>query len=337
MHQHAVLPRSPRSAGKQAVSAILCLSAGLLGSWSAARAATYSQTTFNPATTTWNGAAIWGGNAVTSGNDYQMAVGPTLIETTFTVTVGSESTPWAAYAQVRDYGGTGLPSGPSTFAGSNLLIAGQTRFLSKARNTTTTANFTLQNGGYMFLSAGGVAADGPGTAKWAGTLSTTGSTLIGLEATNNTGVTTLDVDASITGSGTLTLTGKGANSGFLNLNGDISGFTGTFLLSSATNKTTNSLTFSIVNSAALATLQLNWESPLFRYNLADHEVSFASLILGTDTVLAPGTYDADDLNGLTGNGGIFSGTGTITVVPEPGAPALAAVAALAVFVLRRRL
>lgn len=302
------------------------------------QAETFFQTTFNPATSTWNTPLIWGNNDVTAGNDYQTVAGPTRLETTFTINFGGVSTPWEVYAQVRDNGGTGLPSGDSFFNGDNLLIGSLTRFLSKARNTTSTANFVLQDGGMMFLAPGGAAGDGPGTATWAGTISTVGNTLIGLGAVPATDVTTLNVVAPISGSGTLTLTGKGSMAGFLNLLGDISGFTGTFLLTPAADKTNSALSYSIANSATFATLQLDYQSPFFVYDLSTYNVSFGSVILGTDTVLGAGTYDAAALNALTGDLNIFVGTGSITVaaVPEPSTYALGLLGLLAVAVATRR-
>lgn len=306
-----------------------------------ARAATYDQTTFAPATTDWNGPAIWGNNDVTPGNDYQMGPDPariasnTPIETTFTISFGGVTTPWPVYGQVRDHGGTGLPTTNSTFNGDHLLIAGQTRFISKARNTTSTANFVLQDGGMMFLTPGGSSADGPGTGTWDGTIVTSGTTLIGLEATANTNITTLDIVAPISGSGTLILTGKGGQTGFLNLKGDLSGFTGTFLLTPAVGKSGTPLVFSITSDASFATLQLDIESPLFLYDLGDGAVSFGSLIVG-ETTLGAGTYDADWLNANFGDGSQFMGGGSITVVPEPQTIALLTAALLAGVAFRRR-
>ncbi len=283
------------------------------------RATTYTNTAYNPSGgTTWNGTAFWSGDPdpVAAGNDYLVNPDPariannTPIGTYFTVAVGEASTAWRYFSYVRDFG-TGTPTGGDTytFNGDKLTLADKASFRGFGRNTTSVANWEMQDGGMMVLNAGG-----PGTTTaWNGSITTSGTTALGL-ITNN--ATTLTVNASIAGTGTLNLVQSSGAAANLILAGDISRFTGTLLLSSSTTKNTNTATFSIANSATSATLHLNWESPLFRYDLAENNVTFASLILGADTVLDAGIYTAGALNALTGDIGIFSGTGAITVIPS---------------------
>ncbi len=297
----------------------LALACAAVAPMASLRAATYTNIATNPASSTWNAAAYWGSNPspVSSGNDYQVNPDATRvtennpIATSFTVQVGVTSTAWRMFGFVRDYGGT--PAADSIFLGDRIILTDKTAFRSFNRNFTSVANWEMQNGSYMVLNAGG-----PGTTTaWNGSITTSGTTALGL-ITNN--ATALTVNASIAGTGTLNLVQSGGSVSNLNLVGDISQFTGTLLLSGSTQANANTRTFSIANSATSATLQLNWETAAFHYDLAENNISFASLILGTDTILDPGIYTAADLNDLTGNAGVFSGSGgTITVIPEPAA------------------
>lgn len=302
------------------------------------QAATYTNTAANPSASTWNTPAYWSSTpaAVSASDDYQVnpdatrVTNNTPIATSFTVQVGATSTAWAMYGFVRDYGTT--ITADSSFGGNKVILTDKTAFRSFNRNFTSTANWEMQSGSYMVLNAGGSGT----TTAWNGTISTSGTTAIGL-ITNN--ATILTINASIAGTGTLSLVTSGGSVANLNLAGNISLFTGTLLLSNSTTKTLNAGTFSIANSALSATLQMNWESPLFHYDLSTNNVSFGSLVLtdnaGTDTVLGNGTYDADQLNLLTGTG-IFAGTGTITVVPEPSTYALGILGFFVVVAAMRR-
>lgn len=307
---------------------------------------------YNPSTSTWNTPAVWVGNTtVVNTNDYQTVADPsrypsgTAYGTDFvTATTTGESKSWSYYAQVRDFGSAGVPSGNLAFDGNSLIVSSGTRFLSKNRNYTTTANWVLQDNSYLHLSPGGTNAQTTnGTGTFAGTISVTGNTLIGFETTSARAQGFI-VSADISGSGLLTLTGKGGDAATMSLTGNLDQFTGTFLVTSSTGnstqaKTSTPITFSIASSASFATLQLNYTSPFFRYDLSTGDVSFSSLILGvgdTAEVLGAGTYDADFLNGHTGNANLFSGIGTITVVPEPSTAALGAFAAIVMFAAYRR-
>ena len=153
--------------------------------------------------------------------------------------------------------------------------------------------------------------------------------------------TTLTINASLSGTGTVNLVQSGGSTSNLNLKGNISQFTGTLLLSGSTTANALTRTFSIANSASFATLQLNYQSTAFRYDLSTNNVSFASLVLtdstGANTVLGAGIYNITTLNNLTGNAGIFSGTGSITVVPEPSTYAFGIAGLLiGVVAMRRR-
>jgi hypothetical protein len=296
----------------------------------AVQAETYTNTAGNPNTSTWNSAGFWSSDpaAVSPTDFYQVnpdatrVTNNTPIATSFTVQVGATSTPWAMYGFVRDYAGGATPSGDSTFLGGKVILTDKAAFRGFGRNTISTANWELQSGSYMVLNSSGTGGGGGTTTAWNGSITTSGTTAIGI-VTNN--ATALTINASIAGTGTLNLVTNGGSVANLHLNGDISLFTGTLLLSNSTTKTINPGIFSIANSAPSATLQMNWESPLFQYDLSTSDVTFGSLVLtnnaGTDTVLGSGTYTADQLNFLIGNG-IFMGSGSITVVPEPSTYAL---------------
>lgn len=309
------------------------------------QAATYIQTAYNPSGgSTWNAQAVWGNNAVTSGNIYQTAPEPgrvtsgTPLGTSFTVNVGDTSTAFTFYSYIRDFG-TGTPTAGSVYAfnGDKVILTEKTAFRSYGRNTTTLANWEMQNGSLMVLNANGTGT----STMWDGTIVTSGTTAIGLVTSN---LTALTIGASIAGTGTLNLVMSGGSESYMFLNGDISGFVGTLFLSGSTAANANLRSFSIANSAPSATLQLNYQSTAFHYDLASSNVSFSSLVLtdvtGANTVLGSGVYDAAFLNTLTGDTGIFSGTGTITIapVPEPSTYALvlAGILAAAIAVRHRR-
>ncbi|WP_435896213.1 PEP-CTERM sorting domain-containing protein [Oceaniferula spumae] len=59
-----------------------------------------------------------------------------------------------------------------------------------------------------------------------------------------------------------------------------------------------------------------------------------SLVIAGNNV-GPGTYGADDLTNL-GFGGTYTGTGSITIVPEPSSSALLGLAGIALALRRRK-
>mgnify|MGYP002621495315 CR=1 FL=1 len=97
--------------------------------------------------------------------------------------------------------------------------------------------------------------------------------------------------------------------------------------------------FSLTSDALNATVQLDYTTPNFLFDLGSDNITVGALSLGSGTgTLVAGNmvYDATMLNDLAG-GSFFTGTGTITVVPEPGTLALGAVGLLVtVSLLRHR-
>lgn len=278
-----------------------------------------------PAGNTWNNTTFWGGNALVSGNNYITApFGAT--ETPFTV----GSTAWQTAGNMRD------AEGSSTFNGGALVINPNTRLLGKALGgATSTANIVL-NGGFIHS-----APNAAGSSTLAGNISFgTGITLgaIGVLA-NSAGPFTFNINSTIVGGSdvTLQLTMNGSDRvNHLNLLGDISGFAGTFYVSTANGGVASGSSFSIQSSAPLATLQLATTSTNFRYNLI-RDTTFGSLIVGA-TTLGAGTYSFADLNAIA-PGSFLDNGGSITVVPEPSAYAAGVIGllALAAFVRRKRI
>lgn len=273
-----------------------------------------------PAGNTWNNSDFWGGNPVVPENSYITApFGAS--EVAFSVNGVS----WQTSGNMRD------SEGSSIFNGGALVINPGTRLLSKALGgATSTANIVL-NGGFIHS-----AANAAGSATLDGTISFgDGITLgaIGLIANPNF---TFNVASTIIGGPgvTLQLVMNGADrTNFLNVIGDISGFAGTFYVSTADGGVAYGSAFSITSSAPLATLQLAVDSPNFLFNVAN-DITFGSLLLG-DTALGAGTYTVADLDVFAP--GKFFGDGSITVVPEPATTALMSVAlAAGAVALRRR-
>lgn len=273
---------------------------------SAGHAAVISQTNLNPgAAVGWNDASVWGGNAVVAENEYTSGSG-----STGAVVFAAGGTNWNVFATVRDVGS-------STFNGGSLIMNSGGRILMKGATgggATSNANIVL-NGGFIQAAPnqGGIANLGgtinaQGALNAIGTNPFSGSTL------------TLNINSTITGSGTIQFVNGGDAGGsrtsHLNIAGDISLFSGKFYLSSSTsnNNVAVGSDFSILNSAPLATLEMATSTTNFRFNL-NSNITFSSVIIGGQT-LAPGVYDAAALNGIAA-GKFFDAGGSITVIPEP--------------------
>lgn len=180
------------------------------------------------------------------------------------------------------------------------------------------------------------------------------------------------LDGGLTGSGNITLNGNANSVAILHATVADSGFSGDWYAASIDTgllrisaDAANSLGTGAVELALRASLNVNAaggidslsgislltaSSQLLLTNAWNNESAFliitdGTLDLGTgDSVigafsiggndLASGTYDADALTSL-GYGGIYTGTGTITVIPEPGTSMLALMGGFA-FILRRK-
>lgn len=322
---------------------VLLALAGSLLVTPAGMAATVNQTANSSLTTTgWNTATLWG-STPSAGNDYVSTAG-----TGSTNIYTLNGTAWnQASWSVQDTT-TGSASVSSTFGGDRLILSANTTLNGKANGgSTQTVNLVFNGGFYRGNSAstsnpsrsstldGTIVFNAPNTAG-----------AIGVFSPDNNNSFTLNVDSAITGGAgnllQLTMNGGGTNrSAFLNLNGDLSGFFGTIYAGVSTVGinlgVTNASRFSITTDASFATVQLDTTTTNFGYNLGSGNVTFGALRLGSGAgtaVTGNHVYTASDLNGLAG-GTYFYGTGTITVVPEPGVTAVGAVALLGALVLLR--
>lgn len=283
-------------------------------------AADITQSGSVPAGNTWNNSDFWGGNPVVPENNY-LTVPFGTSETPFTV----GGVAWQTAGNMRD------SEGSSTFNGGALVVNSGTRLLSKAlAGATSTANIVL-NGGFIHS-----AANASGSATLAGTISFgEGISLGAIGVIANTNFT-FNIASTIMGGPdvTLQLAMNGSDRiNVLNITGDISGFAGTFYVSTADGGVAYGSAFSITSSAPLATLELAVDSQNFLFDLSS-DITFGSVIVGS-TLLDPGTYTVADLEILAP--GRFLGEGSITVVPEPSTFAMLGVGVtLFAAVLRKR-
>ena len=283
-----------------------------------ASAAVIIQTSNDASNNSWNSDAIWGGAVPSSGNDYVTAGG--------FAAAGATNLGASVTGRIRDIGGT-------TFAGNSLTIASSTELLLKNQATTSTANIILNGGVLRF------APDGGNSASLAGTLNVAAESYLG----TNIGVAaTFTVASALTGNSILHVAAGSGNttnlSSTISFTGDLSGFTGTFNLGGGTR----------TGGAKDATLDFGQDYFLPGAGLVmggfasadflnlDQDLTFGSFSFAS-TSLTAGTYSAETLNGLFGNGSQFIDLGgTLTVIPEPGAAALLAGAGCALVALTRR-
>lgn len=301
---------------------------GAIASFSAAQAATITQTNLNPNNSNlWNNSAVWNGNAVQPGNDYLTAVGATPLGTSF----AANGKTWQFFNNIRDT--SGAAPADTTFGGDRLTLVSGSRLLMKGRNTTSTVNLVMQDNSHIIL-----ANDGAGSGNLAGTIAVASSALtaIGIQPNLSGSGNTLNIASTFTGGtgSTVQLILHGGSTNHLNLTGDISAFGGTFLVVTSTALSTGpNSTFSFASGiASMATLQLI-PSPNIAFDL-NSDVAFGSIVIGGDT-LDVGTYTYEDLE-VRGYGTVFiPNGGTLTVIPEPSVAAIGGLG-LAVIAGRRR-
>lgn len=287
--------------------------------------ATINQTVTNPSSSgqpSWN-SAIWGAGpaAPTAGNDYVTANGGFSASQTF---VGTTVT-----GRAREDG--------ETFLGDSLTVSADTEVLFKQQaGETSSANIFLDGGVLRYAPNNAATLNG----TLAGTIDVTSESYLGISQT--TDGTTFDVNSTLTGSGLLHLA-AGSSSGTLPalnlvLGGDLSGYTGTFDIGGGGNGNANNDTLTLSFGQA-------YTLPSLSVLMGDHgtpdildlnyDLTVGSFAFNGSS-LATGTYAVSDLNTQFGTGSQFAGTGSLTVVPEPGSIALASLAGGMLLLFRRR-
>lgn len=305
-----------------------------------ANAATIDQI-INPASTVgWNDGAVWG-SIPTAGNSYRSVSGFAPVSPVYTV----NGITWSHSGSVRDVNDSTTTRGlSSTFLGDNILLSAETRLLGKGTGgSTQTVNLVFDGGFYHQAPSPPPAGTDP-SSTLAGTVSFGSSNIgaLGMNAGSN-GLFTWTITSSVFGGPGDTLQliiGNDASRlNFLIFSGDLSGFSGTLYMGVSDAMTAPGSSFSLTSDALNATVQLDYTTPNFLFDLGSDNITVGALSLGSGTgTLVAGNmvYDATMLNDLAG-GSFFTGTGTITVVPEPGTLALGAVGLLVtVSLLRHR-
>ncbi len=283
---------------------LLAFGGFILTALPASRAATIVQTNSqNASTDSWNAAAPWGGAAPVSGNDY--VSNPTAAGA-FTATATGLGV--SVTSRVRNTGAT-------VFGGNTLtIVAGTELLLRSTGGPTNTANLILDDGTVRVV----------GGTTLAGSIVVSDTGIVGLGGTN-----TLALTSALLGAGTLELRASDG-SPTIRLSGDLSGFTGTLQIGGG------DLGHVVVDFDQdynlLAGLVMGTFSTQDVLNL-DQAITVNSFEFGS-TFLAPATYSASDLNTAFGSGAQFTGSGTLTVIPEPSSALLGILGSF--FFFRRR-
>lgn len=242
---------------------------------------------------------------------------------------GGGSNPSSMSGNTFQINGFVLRSATANFGGASLnnSVAGGATLVQDSGRTIGQFNVSAQ--GSIALNTGG--------ANY--TLNVTNlndAATLNLRAPNTNGVFTLNV-ANLSGAGNLVI-GGGSGGSSPNSTSTVSlSVTNASAFTGNISPSIGKLTFNNSADFSLADLTLNGAST-FTINLAN-DVTFSS-VFGTNfgngfSSLGEGEYFASDLNTLTGTS-IFSGAGSITVVPEPEPRVLFLISTAALLVLWRR-
>lgn len=289
----------------------LTLLAASVVTLASSQAAVVNQTTSAAAGVYWNAFNNWGPNAASAaapGNTYFTTSG--LIGSTASG-LGADAT---FTGRIRDNG--------TTFAGDSLTISASTQLLLKnGAGATSSANLIL-NGGIITYGPDGA---GGLSANLTGTLNVAANSLIGLGANN-----TLNINSTVTGSNVLNLRSSDGLTNIISFGGNLAGFTGTIDIGGGPAPVT--LDFN-QNYTLLASIVMGTHASADIFRL-DQNITVNAFTFGANA-LAANTYTVTQLNAAYGSGTQFTGTGTLTVVPEPASLLFGALGSLVLFRRRR--
>ena len=266
----------------------------------------------------WN-SADWGTPAATptTGNTYitNAALGGS--------TDGTFGVNTTSYLRIFDVVG-----GTNTFGGDSIEDVSGERLLDKAGPGDGVAANLILDSGSLFEEA----ANAAGTTFLNGTINVPSGTGVATIGVNQTGASTLNINATLTGTGMLNLAGSnGLTPSTMLLNGSINIFSGTI-------STLTVGTYGITTNAMALNAKLSLTTGTFDLS---NNLTVGGLTVGK-TTFAPGTYTAALIDSMSGTSVVVDtssgGMDTITVVPEPGTwvIGLVAVGGLALQQLRRR-
>lgn len=241
----------------------------------------------------WNDASTWGATAA-SGNTYFSTTG--FMAST---SAGIGNTTYTSL--LRENG--------VTFNGTSItLVSGTQLLLKQALNQASNGNIIL-SGGSIRHSTGDNSL-----ATISGILNVAAESWIGegSGSNNNTSNAILTISSTLIGSATLHL-GAAVDPGTIAFTGDLSGFSGTLDIGNSVSGREN-LTVSLSGAnLGNATVKMGFYTSMDILNLTGSTSMKAFNYNGT--VLGNGTYDVSTLNSMFGSQ--FTGTGSLTVVPEP--------------------